>query len=203
MTMTYSDFKTYIITHLWKAGDAVVIANLDNIIATANAELNRVLKVEDRTTSLALSITTNSYTLPADFREMRMVTVKNIGLMEYLPPQDFAQMQNGYPNDMLVYYTIVNKALRFTGGMSVSVPLTGELVYYANVPDFKVTDVSWMADNYFDVYLYCVLKHTAPFLREDERVQMWTTYYDTALNSAIEENENRKYGGSPLTINFN
>jgi hypothetical protein len=52
------------------------------------------------------------------------------------------------------------------------------------------------------VYLYCVLKHTAPFLREDERLGTWDAMYGNAIGTALEENNERKYAGSPLKMHF-
>jgi hypothetical protein len=56
--------------------------------------------------------------------------------------------------------------------------------YMATVPNFQSDNTSWIADEQLDLLTYSVLWHTAPFLREDERVQVWQGYYKDALDAA-------------------
>lgn len=58
--------------------------------------------------------------------------------------------------------------------------------YRTTVPRFKDADSSWLADEYLDLYTYSVLRQTAPFLREDERLQVWQAMHDEALASALD-----------------
>lgn len=201
--MMLSTFKDYLMTHLWKTGDDVVLANLDTIIATAYSELDRVFKVVDREAVATLSAESNEVALPADYRSMRSLVSLSVGKMNYLIPAEFADRiacQQTCPND----YTVVNKTVRLTFNPTAEAPESLECWYTAVVPRLDdETEENWLADDYFDVLLYTVLKHTAPFLREDERVAMWSDMQNTAIASALEENEHeRKYAGSPLKINF-
>lgn len=202
MTTTYDQFKDYLIVHLWKVGDSVVIDNLDALIKTANAELNRVLKVIDRDVSMSLSITALNTALPSDFRSMRDLFLTGVGQMTYITPQQLLLDRETCDDTLLSGYSTQAGELLVTGGVSASSPVTGTMNYYANIPDYKTTGVSWVADNYYDVYLYCVLKHTAPFLREDERLAMWSGMYGSAMESVMDENEDRKYSGGPLNVTF-
>jgi hypothetical protein len=202
--MTYDEFKDYVVTHLWKMGDSVVIDKLDTIITTAESELNRTFKVEDREKIAILTTYLDFIDLPADYRELRHVYT-DAGPMKYLIPADFTD-QRARGQHTQYGYTVVNKTLRFLeGGTTLNpgtVSRTYKVLYYANLPKFKDNDESWMADDYFDVYLYCVLKHTAPFLREDDRIPTWQTYFGDAFATAMTENDDRKYAGSPLKVKF-
>lgn len=201
---TYTEFKDYIMTHLWKVGDSVVVANLDLIVKTAETELNRVFKVEDRVAVTTIEAEAIAWPLPDDFRTLRSLTSVLYGEMKYNIPSDFANKTAAGsldPRD----FTVVNKTLRLVGEMSADDPLELECWYYRNIPYYGELDDSeenWLAEEYFDVLLYCVLKHTAPFLREDERLQTWGALYSDALQSALDENEDRKFAGSPLKIKF-
>lgn len=42
---------------------------------------------------------------------------------------------------------------------------------------------NWLTDYAPDVILYATLLETAPFLKDDERVQIWEKYYERALQS--------------------
>ena len=46
--MNYTEFKTHLLTFLWKANDADLVASLDNLIIMANAELGRKLTISER-----------------------------------------------------------------------------------------------------------------------------------------------------------
>ena len=201
--MTYQEFKTFLTTFLWRDGDTVLISNLDSLIKMAETEMNRVLKVEDRTVTADASITDNILTVPIDYREMRNMSIPGRGPLTYLSPLQFARVEatTGNGNWPLVF-TVSNRLIRLLGNFNPQTPVPVTMVYYANVPDFKAEDESWVAEDYLDVYTYCALKHAAPFLREDDRLQVWKDLYGTALQTALEENANRKNTGSPQRITY-
>lgn len=202
--MNYTEFKDYVVDHLWKRGDSVVIDRLDAIIATAESELNRTFKVEDRTALSVVQADNNLVPLPLDYREMRVLANQTCAEMKYVAPSKFYAAQwcrrGGafYPEA----YTIINSNIGLAGNITVTNYVDLTLVYYANIPKFQELDASWLCDDYLDVYLYCVLKHTAPFLREDERIPTWMTFYTEAFSTAMDENDARKFAGSPLAISF-
>lgn len=61
--------------------------------------------------------------------------------------------------------------------------------YISKVPDFKATDASWLADEQLDLLTYATLWNTAAFLREDERIQVWQSLYQSCLDVAISDSE--------------
>lgn len=199
--MTYDEFKTYLMTHLWKTGDSLVLANLPVIIRTAEVELNRSLKVEDRVTVADLAATSTTCPLPLDYQALRSLSSPQRGEMTYNIPADFAEkkaVNRATGKD----YTVVNNNIRLIGNISVEAPVNLECWYYRKIMPIEglATGPYWLMDDYFDVLLYCVLKHSAPFLREDERIPVWTTMFNEAINSAITDSDERKYAGSPLKI---
>ncbi len=200
--MTYEEFQAYCVTHLWKMGDTFVIENLPQIIMTAEHELNRIFKVENRVTVTDIVAEAQSWPLPADYRSMRHVSSPLRGEMIYNVPADFSD-KRAHRACTIRDYTVVNRTIRLLGNINSENPLPLEIWYYRNlIPFAQDTDGSdnWLVDEYFDVYLYCVLKHTAPFLREDERLATWGALFNSAFTTAIEENDERKYAGSPLQL---
>ena len=67
--------------------------------------------------------------------------------------------------------------------------------YQRRVPDFKTTDTSWLADEELDLLTYATLYHSAPFLREDERVALWQQMYIEALNKTNENSAHSQTRG--------
>lgn len=66
-----------------------------------------------------------------------------------------------------------------------SADTTLSLVYFQTVPPLAADeDSNWLLDKYPDLYLYGSLIASAPFLKDDDRLQMWTALHDTRLEEA-------------------
>lgn len=206
MSITYQNFCDYLITHLWKAGDTVVIDAIDTLVMTATVELDRMLReLPEREVVATITVANNMHPLPSDCRRIRSLGSPTGGELTYIAPSEFQRRNSTSGSGMWAnpkYYTTVNDNIRFLGNIDPAKPVTYELWYEAFLPDFKATGTSWVADKFFDAYLYCTLKHTATFLREDERLQVWNNLYQTAVGSAIEEGAERRFSGSPLKTQF-
>lgn len=201
--MNYQEYADFLINFLWKRGDSAVIAALPAIIKMAEAELNRTFKVEDRAVAVQLELTDNVVPIPADLRTIRNVHVTDFGDFSYVPPADFYSQQDAAQGQPLGVYTTVGKNIILSINADVNAPRTVVLTYWDNIPDFAATDASWLCDRYLDVYTYCCLKHTTMWLREDERLQSWNQMFSDAFGSAMLENDERRYAGSPLQMSFN
>jgi hypothetical protein len=197
--MDYAAFKTYLTTFLWKAGDAVLIANLDNLIRMANHELNRILRVEERHASDLLTVNALNVTLPTDYHSLRALEPTDIrggiARFTFAEPARLIHMRRNTQNRMWIpYYSIQDKTLMFSGPV-VDSPIEVYLSYNRKVPDFQVTDTSWLADTYLDIYTYGVLKQASMFLREDERLAGWKMLFDEAIMLANDDSEFSKSRG--------
>lgn len=200
--MNYQEFKDHLITFLWKTGDQQLIDSLDNLIAMADAELRTSLRVSDRETSITITTSDLQTPLPDDYHSMRGIacTDPTLNLREFTymsPSALMAQYSVSNTNFWRANYSLQDKLLILLG------PTTGEvkdeiellITYKQAVPNYKVADTSWVADEYLNIYTYCVLKQSSMFLREDERLPNWVILHQTALDLAIEDSEhNRQIG---------
>jgi hypothetical protein len=59
---------------------------------------------------------------------------------------------------------------------------TIEMVYRKIVPPLETNDSNWLLALAPDLYLYGVLLETAPYIKEDGRIQTWGLGFSTALN---------------------
>ena len=72
-----------------------------------------------------------------------------------------------------------------------------ELYYYARVPALSDSvTTNWLLEYFPDVYLYGALMHSAPYLKDDDRLQVWAALYQSAVDAVNVSGENAKYGGS-------
>ena len=74
---------------------------------------------------------------------------------------------------------------------------TAELYYMANLPALSDSNTSnWLLEYYPDAYLYGSLIHSAPYLKDDARLQTWAALYQSAIDAINAESEKSKFGGS-------
>jgi hypothetical protein len=98
-----------------------------------------------------------------------------------------------------VVYTINSGEIEFVPAPDDAYPLT--MVYYATLPSLSDTETSnWVLDLYPDLYLYGTLLHSAPYLSDDAKIQVWGSLYQSALDSVNRESNKAMYSGSPLVM---
>jgi hypothetical protein len=75
------------------------------------------------------------------------------------------------------------------------------LVYYARVPALSVSNTTnWLLSEAPDVYLYGALVHSAPYLKDDARLQVWEALLGQGINNLNTSSSEAKYGGSGLVM---
>jgi hypothetical protein len=213
--MSYSDFKTYVGTYLWRQNDTVLNNNFDTLIAQSNNELEKMTRDwQRRLKTVVLAAEAEDVDLSVevpDFQAVMSLTNNTRTSVEQTfrnvsPSQIYAQRARNQSGMLLPYYCVTRDGgtltLRLVGSsLSVTDPADLTLEYVVAIPDYAVADASWLEDEYLNLYLYTVLKHCAMFLREDERVQTYAGLQTDAFTSAdMDDKHNLQFGGSPLKM---
>ena len=74
---------------------------------------------------------------------------------------------------------------------------TAELYYNARIEPLSDSNTSnWMLEYFPDAYLYGSLIHSAPYLKDDSRLQIWAALYQSAIDAINMSGEKAKFGGS-------
>jgi hypothetical protein len=72
-----------------------------------------------------------------------------------------------------------------------------ELYYFSRIPALSDSNTTnWLLQYYQDAYLYGALVHSAPYLKDDARIQTFAALYQNAIDAINMESERSKYGGS-------
>ena len=67
---------------------------------------------------------------------------------------------------------------------------TAELVYYQRIPALSDSNTTnWLLTYYPAAYLYSSLIHSAPYLKEDARLQTWAAMSEQAIQSVVGDND--------------
>jgi len=78
---------------------------------------------------------------------------------------------------------------------------TLELVYYADIPPLNSQNlVNFVVQQYPSLYLYGSLLHSAPYLKDDERLPIWASLYQQSLDKVNLEGQQAIYGGQGRKI---
>ena len=193
---TYAELKTNIAEFL-NRDDVTAISS--TFISLAEDDLNlrlRHWRQEKRSTA---EIDTQYSAIPADMLEIiRFYTTSGdtrplelISQAEMLDRKFRNLNTSGQP----AYYAL-------TAGEIEVYPVpdgtyTSELYYYSRIPALSDSNTSnWVLDYYSSAYLYGSLIHSAPYLKDDARIQVWAALYQNAIDAINTESEKAKFGGS-------
>jgi hypothetical protein len=78
---------------------------------------------------------------------------------------------------------------------------TVELTYYSKIPALSDSNTTnWLLTNSPDVYLYGSLLEAAPYLDDDNKLQVWGSLLEQSLNALQIESDRAKVGSSSIRM---
>jgi hypothetical protein len=196
----YSDLKTAVANYL---GRSDLTSQIPDFISLAEIRLNRNLRIRQMLQNATAQTTGGDATvgLPSDFLELRDIYIAGNPriTLTYLSPSAFSRDARADQSGRPVFYTL-------TGAEFVLAPLpdtnyTLTMLYFAKptaLSDANPSNV-FMA-NAADALLYGALVEAEPYLMNDARIQVWSSYYQNALDSLNVADESSAYSGVPLTM---
>jgi hypothetical protein len=174
-------------------------ATIPTFIALAEADMNRTVRHWRMEKRSIAQLDTQYSAIPADFLEVIRFQITS-GDMRPLELISQGEMQdrryrNSDTSGKPAYYAIT------AGEIEVYPTPDGtydaELYYYARTPALSVADpTNWLLTYFPDAYLYSALVHSAPYLQEDARIQVWAALQQNAINAINAESEKSKFGGA-------
>lgn len=76
----------------------------------------------------------------------------------------------------------------------------GELWYFAQYTSIRTSTTQLQESS--DLYLYGALMHAAPYLGQDQRVQLWGSQFESAIRELNVQRKAEEYGAAPLPIHL-
>lgn len=187
---TYSSLISAATEWLARDQDTTLILRIPDFITLAEAKFNRELfvrQMETRSTTTT-DITTDEpefISLPTDFQSMRRIRLSGVTGKPCLEFKSGTQMDayrysagnvSGQPR----YFTIMSSEIELAP--TPDADYTIEMVYRASIPPLNVDNVTnWLLTLAPDLYLYGTLLESAPYLKEDARIQTWGAGYKNAI----------------------
>lgn len=183
-------------------------SDLTSVIPTfidfAEAEFNRNLRVRQMVTRAEAVIDTRFSAVPADFIEAKdlvIVTGNPVTPLQFVTQQEMAQLRNtsitsaGKPK----YFSVVGG--QFEVAPTPDSVYSLEMSYFGQIDALTDDgDTNWLLREYPDIYLYTSLMHSAPYLKDDERITVWAQLAAKAKEELISRDTSASFNGSTPVI---
>jgi hypothetical protein len=167
-----------------------------DFIALAEARLNRKIRVRQMRTWYTVTPTQQFITLPGDYNEAIRLTYGDQKLD--FRSEDSAEQwmeERGFGNE----YTIAGNRIWLLTAVDGTTKFT--LHYYQQIEALSTSNTSnWLLEDAPDIYLYASLLEAEPYIKNDERIAVWTAALTTALQDLEDNDQSGQYSGSALTM---
>jgi hypothetical protein len=195
----YSELKASIADFLNRDDLASVTGDF---IALAEAQMGREIRHHKMIERAEGEVDTRFSQVPADWLESirfhvnddKSSEIELISLAEMLKFRN-ENSATGKPK----YYAIVGES--FEVYPTPDTTYSTELMYYKPIPALSDSNTTnWLLTSNPDAYLYGSLMQSAPYLKDDQRMQVWSVLYSNAVQSINTESRRIRSGGSGLKL---
>jgi len=193
---TYAELKTNIADFL-NRDDLTSVSS--TFVSLAEADLNRQIRHWRQEKRSTAEIDTQYSAIPADMLEVIRfyITSGDTRPLELISQAEMLdrKFRNLNTSGQPAYYAV-------TAGELEVYPVpdgtyNAELYYFGKTDALSDSNTSnWILEHYPDAYLYGSLIHSAPYLKDDARIQVWAALYQSAIDSINQASEKAKFGGS-------
>ena len=200
---TYAELQTATANWLDRTD---LTARIPEFIELAEANFNRVIRQPDMIAKNdSFSIAGRYTTLPTDTLEIVRIVVDltPVIVLEYLTPEEISQRRIVMTSTGKPYYftTVGGSTNQLEVLPSPDSTYTASIVYYTRIA--ALTDsatTNWLLDSHPDIYLFGTLVEAEPYLKNDERMPMWTARLDKALNALGLQGQRERHTASGLRM---
>ena len=203
---SYAELQTAIGN--WLARDDLTI-RIPEFITLAEAKLNRQLRCQDSevraiTTINLLSAEPEFISLPLDFQMMKSLRLQSVTgkpRVQFLAQEQLDDYRTSI-NDQVgrpLYFTVFGIELELAPTPDDSYVL--EMIYRSVLPALSATNTSnWLLEVAPDAYLYGALLEAAPYMRDNDQLQVWGSAFQATIEALNQQTQEAKYSAGPLAI---
>jgi len=194
--MNYAQLQSNIADFLNRTDLAAAIPTF---IGLAEAQMERALRVRQMIERSTFQVSAEYTTLPSGFLEnktLKITSSRPIQPVEFVTfeQMDSAEQANASANGIPKYFTVVGNQIRVHPNPDAT--YDAELTYFAQLPKLSNSNTSnWLLESSPDAYLYGALMQSSPYLKDDERVAVWGTLYNTAVEAIKLADQNASASG--------
>lgn len=204
----YTSLQTAVTEYLARDQDTTLIARIPSFIQLSEAKFNRQLfvrQMEQRSTAVVdmTSLEPEFISLPSDFQSMRRVRLSSVAGKPYLEFKSGAQIDEyrfatadiaAQPR----YFTVFGNEIELAPTPDAAYAI--EMVYRQNIPPLASSGSNWLLTVAPDLYLYGALLESAPYIKEDARIQTWGLGFTAALSDLNDLGLTSTFNAGPMTM---
>jgi hypothetical protein len=192
-TTLQQDVRRYLERGATLASDAVVYEQIPRLINLAERRIARELKVQGFINVVTGTLTTglSVYDKPDRWRDTISMTVNGVPIFA----RSYEYLRNYWPNEASTAAPQFYADYDFQHWLIAPTPNATsvlEIVYYEQ-PALLGDDLqtNWLTEYAPDILLYATLLEATPFLKSDERIQVWQAMYDRTAQALTGEDMKR------------
>lgn len=190
LIVDYASLQTAVIEYLARDQDTFLIGRVPSFIQMSEAKFNRtvfVRQMEARSSTITdpTADEPEFIALPADFQTMRRIRITastgkaDLQFMSGEQLEEFRQ-RRGDVAAQPEYFSIFGSEIELAP--TPDAVYTLEMIYRANIPPLSTNNTNWLLTLAPDLYLYGALMESAPYIKEDDRLQTWGSGFKQALD---------------------
>lgn len=207
----YTTLQSTAIEYLAREGDATLIARVPTFIQLFEAKMNRMLfvpQMEKRSTATVNTASTESefIALPGDFQSMRTVRLSSVAgkpRLSFMTPTQLEDYRYSIDNvtGQPIYFSVFGDEMELSPTPNEDYTL--EVIYRSYLPALSDSNTTnWLLTLAPDLYLYGALLESAPYMKEDGRIQTWAAGVSTALNDLNNLGARQSFDSGPSTVSL-
>lgn len=193
---TYSELKSAIADELNRQDLTSVIPTW---ISLAEANFNRTIRHRKMLCRATASLDSQFTSLPSDFLEAKNIQLNTnpVKSLEFVTVEYADKLRSTYATGTPAYYTLLGETLEVVPTPSGT--YTIELTYYKKLSSLSDSVTSnWLLVSHPDLYFYASLQHSAPYLKDDTRIALWSTISQTLTDAVNQESDRAEHSGAVL-----
>lgn len=187
---TYSDLQNAIADYLNRADLTSVIPTF---ISLAEAKLNRELRTRDMLIRSSATTANEYVAVPTDFLENYSLELDMANLgpqppLNYIGPLEAKVLKANEITGNVRYYTIIDGAFELIPAPQGNTAVI--LTYYQKIPTLSNTQTTnWLLTKSPDLYLYSSLLEAMPYLKDEQRIAVWSAARGQVMEAINQESE--------------
>lgn len=203
---TYTELQSAVSN--WLGGRTDLTSRIPEFVTLCEAKLNRELFVRQMETRSTTTCDTSDtepefISLPDDFQSMRRIRLSSVSgkpRLQFLTGAQADEFRYGSSNTsgQPTYFTIMGSEIELIP--TPDSDYTVEMVYRKNIPALATSSTNWLLTMAPDAYLYGTLLESAPYIKEDERIQVWALGLSSALESLNRLGQHSAFNSGPLSM---
>lgn len=202
MITSYSSLQSNVADWIVKSNLTSQIKTFIQLAESSFRRDKRCRKLQSRT----FSISADGIALPSDYHSMEEWYHDGptyYGDIKIVPAGKLAQIKDRYGATGVPAYAAIVGGRRLRFGPAPDGTYSTKMEYWRRIESLSDTvTTNWLLDEHPDIYLYGTLMEAAPYLKDDERIAVWQTRLERALEELHAATQDEQFGGGSVRRHY-